>query len=186
MSGQHLTAFVESPRSATFPCLKMRQPVGDMFVGVIDYRTLRDLTYFDVRQRIDDKSDDDLDRYIGIQRVLSSRRIEDLEKYVRYFDATFPTSVIIAVDAECASYSETMHEMTLSNVIKNNLDDSIIFKRIARVLDGQHRIAGLMSYNGESFDLTVTIFVGVDLPEQAQIFSGCQLRANESAKEPRL
>ncbi|MEE8296158.1 MAG: DGQHR domain-containing protein, partial [Sphingomonadales bacterium] len=51
----------------------------------------------------------------------------------------------------------------------------ILFRKIARVLDGQHRIAGLYDFKGESFDLPVSLFVGLDLADQAQIFATVNL-----------
>jgi hypothetical protein len=65
--------------------------------------------------------------------------------------------------------------MTLSNVIRDTLDESILFRHIARVIDGQHRIAGLMDYNSGDFDLPVTVFVGFDIAQQAQIFATVNL-----------
>lgn len=38
-------------------------------------------------------------------------------------------------------------------------------------MDGQHRIAGLEGFEGEDFELSVTIFVSVDIAVQANIFS---------------
>jgi DGQHR domain-containing protein len=140
--------FIEDPKSVSFPCLKLAQPVGDFFVGVIDYRVLREISYFDVRRVLQEERD--VERYLGIQRPLNDARVRDLQKYVSFYDATFPTSIIIAVDAEAASYSEQRKEMTLSNVIRETRDDSILFKHIARVLDGQHRIAGLSEYEGQN------------------------------------
>ena len=44
------------------------------------------------------------------------------------------------------------------------------------MIDGQHRIAGLYKYEGEvGFDINVTIFVGTDIADQAQIFSTVNL-----------
>lgn len=131
--------FIENARSVSFPCVKVSQPVGDFFVGVIGYRDLREIANFDVRRVLQEERD--VERYLGIQRPLNDARVRDLQKYVTFYDATFPTSIIIAVDADTASYSEEHREMTLSNVIRETREESILFKHIARVLDGQHRIS---------------------------------------------
>jgi len=172
--------FIEDARSISFPCLKLRQPVGDFFIGVIGHKALAEISYFDVRRVL--QEDRDVERYLGIQRPLNDARVRDLQKYVNFYDATFPTSIIIAVDADTASFSEERREMTLSNVIRDTREDSILFRHIARVLDGQHRIAGLSEYAGPEFDLNVTIFVGIDIAQQAQIFSTVNLEQTKVNK----
>jgi len=172
--------FIEDARSVSFPCLKLSQPVGDFFVGVIDHKALTEISSFDVRRVL--QEDRDVERYLGIQRPLNDTRVRDLQKYVNFYDATFPTSIIIAVDADSASFSEERREMTLSNVIRDTRENSILFRHIARVLDGQHRIAGLSDYNGPEFDLNVTIFVGIDIAQQAQIFSTVNLEQTKVNK----
>ena len=72
--------------------------------------------------------------------------------------------------------------MTLSNVIRGMREESILYRQIARVLDGQHRIAGLSEYSGENFDLDVTVFVGIDIAQQAQIFSTVNLEQTKVNK----
>jgi DGQHR domain-containing protein len=126
--------------------------------------------------------DRDVERYLGIQRPLSASRVNDLNKYVNFVDATFPTSIIIAIDQRCVVFDSKSNTMTVSNHIGEGLDDSILYRQIARVLDGQHRIDGLSSFAGEKFDLTVTIFVGIDIAQQAQIFSTVNLEQTKVHK----
>jgi DGQHR domain-containing protein len=53
---------------------------------------------------------------------------------------------------------------------------------IARVIDGQHRIAGLEAFRGQNFDVPVTIFVGADLADQAYVFSTVNLEQTKVRK----
>src|SRR3954449_201724 len=66
------------------------------------------------------------------------------------------------------------YELTLSNR-PGDFDDSetVLFREIARVIDGQHRIAGLKDYTGtpDAFQVNVAVFVGADIADQANIFS---------------
>jgi DGQHR domain-containing protein len=112
---------------------------------------------------------------------------------VQVIDATFPTGIIIAVDEVCAAIDFTeqadgteanIGTMTLCNYPEpDDPEHRILFGNIAKVLDGQHRIEGLHSYNGPRFDLNVTIFVGADIADQASIFATVnktQTRVNRS------
>lgn len=161
----------EEPRSITFPCIKVSQPIGTFFIASISYRDLRDITFFDVRRIL--REEREVETYLGIQRPLKKRRVEEIAHYVNTVDATFPTAIIIAVDGTCAKYDEAARSMTLSNQLEG--ERPVLFRDIARVLDGQHRLEGLEGYKGKHFELNVALFVSIDIAEQANIFSTVNL-----------
>lgn len=171
----------EPPKSVSFPCMKLSQPIGDFFIAAISYRILREIADFDVRRVLEEERD--VERYLGIQRPLNQKRVTELHEYVQFYDASFPTSIIVAVAPECAQFDEAAQRMTLSNYVPDDEPSKRIpYKHIARVLDGQHRIAGLSKYDGPAFDLSVTLFVGIDIAEQAQIFSTVNLEQTKVNK----
>ena len=141
-------------------CLEVTQPIGKFYIGVIDYTELEFISMVDVRRLKDEKRE--VEEYIGIQRPLSEKREKEIGKYVNLIDATFPTSIILAIDAKDAIYDQT------NKVLKIDRKTDV-----AKVLDGQHRIAGLNNCNlsGEKFQLNVTIFVDMELEDQALVFS---------------
>src|ERR1700691_4305834 len=88
--------------SKNVPALRIRQPIGEIYLAAIDHALLQKITFFDVRRILRDTRD--VEAYLGIQRPLSEGRVADLEKYVNFVDATFPTAVILAIDeSECVS-----------------------------------------------------------------------------------
>jgi DGQHR domain-containing protein len=158
-----------SPITETFPCLRARQPIGDIFIASIPFELIQKLTYFDVRRVL--REDRDFERYLGIQRPLDERRVKQLSQYVNLVDASFPSSVIVALDEDYVSFDENTGKMSVRNFKEGQSEPSIPIRKAARVLDGQHRIAGLERFGGDSFDLSVTIFVGADIADQAHIFA---------------
>jgi DGQHR domain-containing protein len=165
---------LEDAKTVSFPCLHFSQPVGDLYLGTVPWEKLRQITFFDVRHLI--KGESPLNEYLGIQRPLDKKRVAELNRYVNLKDASFPTGIILAVDAECASYDADKLTMTLSNFMDaDDPDDRVYFRQIARIIDGQHRIAGLESYEGPSFDLPVTFMVGMDIADQAHVFATVNL-----------
>ena len=161
--------------------LRLRQPIGDIYLAAMDYQLLQKITYFDVRRVLRDQRD--VEAYLGIQRPVEERRVADLEKYVNFVDATFPTAVILAIDeSECVSYDEDRHQLTLSNVRHGNEKPDIAFSNLCRVIDGQHRIAGLGNFTGEKFDVMTAIFVGIDISDQAYIFATVNLEQTKVRK----
>ncbi len=173
----------ESEKGIEFPVMRVSQPIGDFFVGKMSAQNLVDISWFDVRRLY---GDSDLDEYLGIQRRVNSQRVTEIAKYVRLSDATFPTAVILAVEGRCTEIKsirdsdlpETFFTMKLkNNPGELNNEDTILFRGIARVLDGQHRISGLKEsgLDLDSFDVNVCIFVDADIADQASIFATVNL-----------
>jgi DGQHR domain-containing protein len=146
-------------KQITFPCLKVKQPLGDFYVGVIPAKDVLAISYADVR-RIEAR---DIEKILGIQRELQPARVRELQQYVRNIDATFPTSVILALRGKSATYNSKKGEMSITR-----------HPKVASIIDGQHRIAGLEEFDGD-FDLNVTIFVDMDIEDQAMTFATINL-----------
>lgn len=150
-----------------FRCIEVAQPIGTFYVGAIDAADLVEIAYADIR-RIEER---DLEKIIGIQRPLQPNRVKELLQYVRTVDASFPTGVILAVTSEVAEYSEHTKAMK----IKRHPD-------VAKIIDGQHRIAGLEKYRGPRFEVNVTVFVDMDLEDQALMFATINLKQTKVSK----
>jgi DGQHR domain-containing protein len=152
----------------SFACMELTQPIGKFYIGVMDARDLVEISYADIR-RLEMR---DVEEYLGIQRTLSNSRVKELTQYVHTVDATFPTSVILAVSSEHVQYSEELHRMVLPR-----------FDSVAKIIDGQHRIAGLKNYRGsDPFMMNVTIFVDMDIEDQALVFSTINLSQTKVSK----
>lgn len=159
---------------------KARQPIGDIFFAAVDFRLIQQMTFFDLRRRLQEERD--VEKYLGIQRPLSPTRVRDLKKYVKFGDATFPTSVILAVESDYVRYDEKRLELTISNTRTGSERPDIAFRNLCRVIDGQHRIAGLEGFGGENFDLLVSLFVGSDIADQAHVFATVNLEQTKVGK----
>lgn len=164
----------EKTISIELPCIKITQPLGDFFIASINSKELCEITDFDVRRMIKER---DIETYLGIQRPVNDKRVKEIGEYVNTLDACFPTSVILAIDGSCASYDAEKGKLTLSNYVEpERFEEKIHYRQIAKVLDGQHRIEGLKSYLQKSpFDINVSIFIDMDIENQAYIFSTVNL-----------
>lgn len=196
----------------TLPYIKVKQPIGDYFISSINYKDLIKIAEADIR-KIDEEAqrDDSFDSYLGIQRKVSQNRVKEISEYVRTIDATFPTSIILHIESEekfihnksISQYDpdyidENIEDIEIIPNIIINADERVLMIRkndkVARILDGQHRIEGLRQYilNYEDglfpeglgdFDLNITIFIDLDIDDQAQIFSvinKAQTKVNKS------
>lgn len=159
---------------------RARQPIGDLYFATVDYKLIQQMTFFDVRRRI--QKERDVEKYLGIQRPLNPSRVRDLMQYVNFIDATFPTSIILAVESDYVSYDEKRLELTISNTKQGSDRPDIAFRNLFRVIDGQHRIAGLEGFEGENFDILVSLFVGSDIADQAHVFATVNLEQTKVGK----
>lgn len=144
-------------------CITAKQPIGLMYVGVIDSEDLEKITYADVRRLATDSENREFEDYIGIQRKLDTKRAEkEIGKYINLVDATFPNSIILSISSQHVRFIEETEELEIEYK-----DD------IAKVLDGQHRIAGFEYYRNKrgTFELIVTIYVDMELEDQAIVFA---------------
>lgn len=150
----------------SFKCIPVQQPLGTFYVGAIAARDVLAIAYAEIR-RIKER---DIEKIVGIQRELVPRRVRDLKQYVRNIDATFPTSVILAISSDHAEYVARRHEMLITRE-----------EDIAIIIDGQHRIAGLEEFD-DTFELNVTIFIDMDVQDQAMTFATINLAQTKVSK----
>ena len=141
---------------------EITQPIGRFYFGAMKHKELARIAYSDIR-RIDGEQRA-VETYLGIERPLRSDRVAELKDYVNTVDATFPSPVILAISEEDA-------KLDLDTGIMSIKDD----RSVAKILDGQHRIGGLEGYDGDEFDVLVTIFVDMDIEFQAMVFATINL-----------
>jgi DGQHR domain-containing protein len=156
----------ESSEWISFKCITVQQPIGTFYVGSVSSSDVLEIAYADIR-RIEQR---DIEKIVGIQRELSPQRVKELQKYVRTIDAAFPTNIILAVDDRDAEFDSKSNTMR----VKKQGD-------VAKIIDGQHRLAGLEKFDG-TFDLCVTMFVDMDLQDQAMTFATINLSQTKVGK----
>ena len=154
-------------------CIEVTQPIGTFLIGSIDSSDLTEIAYADIR-RVEGR---DIEKYIGIQRDLSSSRVAELRDYVNTVDACFPTSIILAIDTADSNGKQWAFYDPKTSVLSLDRNENI-----AKIIDGQHRIAGLEGYSKTKFQLNVTIFLDMDVEDQAMVFATINLKQTKVGK----
>lgn len=160
-----------------FTCIEVQQPIGTFYVGAMEAEDLIQISYAD-RRAIEEEGKD---RYFGIQRQLSPSRVEELKSYVGFSDASFPTSIILAIrSTKLPSESSVVEGPDNGQLVSYDPATRIMKirkeKDIAKIIDGQHRLAGLVGLQGGKFQLNVTVFVDMDIEDQAMVFTTVNLQ----------
>lgn len=141
-----------------FNMIKIIQPIGEFFLGKIEATSLKKL--IEENRIVINRRENNQ----GNQRGLVAKRIKEISNYTNDSDATFPTPIIIALNENAIEYSESSEIAQIC--IKDNGEE------IGEIIDGQHRINGLMnSVNIKYFQLPVVFMIGLTVEEKAYVFS---------------
>lgn len=137
--------------------MEVRQPIGRFLVGVMKASDLVRITHQNTR-----KYNQELDDYVGIQREVIPNKIKQLKKFIHTADATFPNTVIGTLKPGRFDYDTKTKTLCI-----DSSSDSFA------VIDGQHRLASFDDEVklSEDFDIVVTFYLGLDMEEQAYLFS---------------
>ena len=166
-----------SNNEITLQVVEVTQRIGTFYSASISAKDLVQISYADVR-RIEER---DVEKYLGIQRPLDEKRVKKIKKYLTSPDAAFPTGVVLSIDQRCTEFDQ--HGQLILRPYNSDFADeeSIPLNKVAKILDGQHRIAAfvndfwgfddeLWETIGQTFDFNVNVFIGIDIDEQANIF----------------
>jgi len=160
--------------SISIPLIRAKQPIGDLFVGSLPSKLLWEITEYDMREiRL---GNDQIYEATGIQRKLNDKRVREIAEYVETVDATFPTAVVLAISSDnleinLESLTGTLRICERGESENDGQGDFFHYKRVARVIDGQHRIEGLKTARKEEFDVNVAFIIDASMEDQARIFS---------------
>lgn len=130
--------------------IEVNQPIGTFYLVSMPAEVIAKIT--ETQPRSGDPN--------AIQRDESVSRINDIANYCDDSDATFPTPIIVSI------YSEA-NVIIDENYIE--FDDSI---KIGEIIDGQHRMKGLIKSNKlERFELPIILMFNLTNQEKAYVFS---------------
>jgi len=165
---------------ANVHALKVSQPIGEFYVTVLPARTLVGRVRNRPRTSVGGESDD-------VQRIFSKKRVNEIASYTEDPDATFPTPIILAVTSDRiqevaapAQQGAEGQEEAVPQPPPAVTNPAVTFLvpddggMIGDVLDGQHRVLGLLhsKYKTEGdFDLVVVLMFDLDPDDKAYVFS---------------
>lgn len=145
--------------------IEINQPIGTFYVGKMSSTDIVHISKVSQRTSLG-----------GHQRQLKNTRAKEIATYCTAPDATFPTPIILAVS------EEDFIPLASPNIgfISFKYDET---KKIAEILDGQHRIAGISVADGKEFELPIVVMFNLREEQKAYVFStinGNQVKVDRS------
>lgn len=156
------------------PAIKIEQPIGTFYAVCIDSAELQKLSF---SSRADYKKKDFLDGVLslnsGSQRDLNSKRSKEIGRFINTEESTFPNSIILGanidkdgnmIEDESIRWRIEQHNNNYELIIPSD-------KKVATIIDGQHRLAGFEYSNRKSMPLLCSVFIDLPAPYHAFIFA---------------
>lgn len=157
--------------------IKIKQPLGEFFAVSIPASILLDICYTIRIEVLDDKEESAfgfLNKITGTQRETKISRLDEIKNYSETVDATFPNSIILG-----ANYDEETGLLIEKDedkwYVKENGNGSYILvipseRRLASIIDGQHRLYGFKNSSKKDMELLCSVFLELPMAYHAKIF----------------
>ncbi|KXO06797.1 DGQHR domain-containing protein [Marinobacter excellens] len=157
------------------PALRIRQPLGDFFSVVLSASDLEKLTY-SARARYERRNmlGSVFGNIAGNQRKKDEKREKEIARFIDSNESAFPNSIILGANYEengllVQDENERWHV--------ERVDDELFYlciptnKKMACIIDGQHRLAGFEHSDRKDMDLLCSVYLDLPAPYQAYIFA---------------
>lgn len=169
------------------PAIKVEQPLGEFYVATLTARELLQICYTIKAEILDDDENEEretgylgaiVNKLVGNQRVRTTKRLNEIKRYTETVDASFPNSIILG-----ANYDESGNLITDVNErwsiedVGNGFYNLVIptGKKLASIIDGQHRVFGFQDSEAKDMSLLCSIFIDLPLPYHARIFTNINI-----------
>ena len=155
------------------PALKVIQPFGEFYVCTLEATLISRLIFSNPLRYTDESG-----TLVGGQRKLDEDRCKEIASYIQTVDAAFPNSIIIAANYdEAGDLHSNPSECWSVELLPGNNEMYCINipteKRLASIIDGQHRIKGFYYAPETSQNMQMLCAIYLDLPNsyQASLFA---------------
>ena len=150
-----------------YPALKVKQPFGTFYVISMKARDLLLVQFSDALRYNEQKN------LIGSQRKLDEKkRVKDITSYINGDDTAFPNSIIVSANYTQEGLIEDDDDLRWRIDDTNGYPELVIpsEKKLAVVIDGQHRINGFAKADDRRKDMELIVVVYLDLPNPYQAY----------------
>lgn len=151
-----------------FIAIKVSQPFQDFYSVIFEADFLLKRSY----TRVADIDGADVS---GTQRKITNKRLNEISEYIDSGEATFPGSVIIAVNYD--EYDKLVEEDDRWTVEELDKEKGVYKltvpndKKVCSVVDGQHRLFSFAKSENRNMQLQCSVFIDLIPSFQASVFA---------------
>jgi DNA phosphorothioation-associated DGQHR protein 1 len=159
------------------PAIKVSQRFGYFYVAKFTAAELLKLSYPDPLRK-------ENEQLRGHQRIINEERRKEILKYIESVDCAFPSSIILAANfpPDKEGQLEDDDEVRWDVVFENGahrLKIPDINKKMAVIIDGQHRVLAFEEASPEKLKMELICSVYLDLPSSLQAFLFATINSNQ-------
>jgi DNA phosphorothioation-associated DGQHR protein 1 len=161
--------------------VKVSQPMGDFYAVSMTARQLREVIFIEPTRIESVVKKSFWYRLTGNQRGSSPSRTRDIGAYINTVESAFPNSIILA-----GNYDDTgkliEDEANRWRIETDDCGEYLIIpspRRVASVVDGQHRILGFDHCAEDRRDMGLLCSVYIDLPQAYQAYLFATININQ-------
>ncbi|WP_137165416.1 DGQHR domain-containing protein [Salinimonas lutimaris] len=156
------------------PAIKFNQPLGTFYVFKMNASDLESVSY---SSRAKYKKSGYLNNVFspitGTQRDLDDRREEEIARFVNSVECAIPNSIVLGANMSEDGRLTKEDERWYATEDDNGVCKVVIpsKKKLASIIDGQHRLAGCLLSDRKNIELLVAAYLDLPLPYQAYLFA---------------
>jgi DGQHR domain-containing protein len=193
----------ENKNEINLKLIKVTQNSNEFYIGKIKARDLIRISTIHWRDSGESKENKYLDEVRsklnvvesenGIQRIIQKKRLKEIADYLASENGLLPNSIIVSLNNKWIE-NDSEENFQANGFKAVEIDNDILELKItdpdlvdAFIVDGQHRLASFGYSDNlnviDNYELVVTIFLDLEIPLQAEIFSiinGKQRPVNKS------
>lgn len=168
------------------PAIAIEQPIGTFFAVALSAEVLLQVCY---SERLSASLDDDGITYSlkGVQRELLIPRLKQIANYVDSEEVAFPNSIILAanyaeIDGALEEDDDLRWRIETLTDSDGNLQYSLVIpsaKKLAPIIDGQHRLFSFNFSRSEKLRMPLLCSVFMDLPKPFQAYLFATINSNQ-------
>jgi len=159
------------------PAIRILQPLGEFFAASLPARCLLETSYSDpLRIELTEASAVGFG-LTGGQREKKEYRLKEIGRFINTVEAAFPNSIIIGANyLKDGSLEEDDSKRWKVLPDENGAGYKLVIPsdlKLARIIDGQHRLDGFQYANPDRQDMEVlcAVYLDLPLPYQAYLFA---------------
>lgn len=165
--------------------IKITQPLGTFYVFKMKASDLNSVSYSSrAKYKKSGFFNNAFSPITGTQRELDEDREKEIARYINSVECAIPNSIVLGANISEAGNLIDDESKWFVNDEGNGIYTLTIpkNKKMASIIDGQHRLAGCMKSDRKDLELLCAVYLDLPLPYQAYLFASINANQKKVSK----